>query len=135
MFPCLILGDSIAVGTAMFAPKQCISYAQVGINSKDWNKKYLTKPLTAGIVVISLGTNDGNYIHTRDELEKMRKEVHSKKVYWILPSYNVDHSNHIIFAIAKEYGDVVIPVRHLSSDKIHPNANGYKEIVKSVDFN
>ncbi len=39
MIECLILGDSIAVGTAQARP-ECVSYATSGINTTQFNKKY-----------------------------------------------------------------------------------------------
>ncbi len=38
MLECLIMGDSIAVGTKMFAPKECVSYSKGGYNTWQWNK-------------------------------------------------------------------------------------------------
>jgi hypothetical protein len=57
MIDCLIIGDSIAVGTKMFRP-DCVEYVKSGITSIGWNKKYGNNDLTANTVIISLGTND-----------------------------------------------------------------------------
>ena len=38
MIDCLIVGDSIAVGTHHFKP-ECVAYAKGGINSNHWNKQ------------------------------------------------------------------------------------------------
>jgi hypothetical protein len=40
MLECLILGDSIAVGTHQFRP-DCVSYSKGGWNTKQWNRDYL----------------------------------------------------------------------------------------------
>jgi len=139
MLECLILGDSIAVGTKMFAPTECVSYAHGGWNSWQWNKTYLNNDLSAGIVVISLGSNDHKYIHTEAELRKMRERVHSKKVFWILPHGNnpksgvtIQHIDEIVSKIANEYHDHIIPIKHVQPDNIHPAWSGYKEIVKEA---
>ena len=50
MLECLIIGDSIAVGTAM-ARKECVSYARGGWNSWQWNKDY-TRPLKFCMYII-----------------------------------------------------------------------------------
>ncbi len=42
MIECLILGDSIAVGTAQARP-ECVAYATSGINTTQFNKKYPQK--------------------------------------------------------------------------------------------
>ena len=55
MIDCIVLGDSIAVGTQL-QRYECVSYAKGGINTWQWNKMYGDKPLTAGTVIISLGT-------------------------------------------------------------------------------
>ena len=40
MLDCLILGDSIAVGTHQFK-QECVAYAKGGINSQQYNKQYV----------------------------------------------------------------------------------------------
>jgi pyruvate/2-oxoacid:ferredoxin oxidoreductase alpha subunit len=84
MIDCLILGDSIAVGTHSAKP-ECEVHAQVGINSRNFNKKY-KNDFAAKIVAISLGSNDGKNIKTINELIELRNRVHADKVYWILPA-------------------------------------------------
>jgi hypothetical protein len=55
----MIIGDSIAVGTAAARP-DCVSYSRGGWNSWQWNRDYLnvssTRPYKT--VIISLGAND-----------------------------------------------------------------------------
>ena len=46
MLECLILGDSIAVGTANYR-KECASYSVGGYNTWQWNRKFANHPLTA----------------------------------------------------------------------------------------
>ena len=54
MLECLIIGDSIAVGTAI-ARTECVSYSKGGWNSWQWNKDYLAKASSqpAKIIIIS----------------------------------------------------------------------------------
>jgi lysophospholipase L1-like esterase len=134
MLECLILGDSIAVGTGMQRP-ECGIYAKGGINSWQWNNKYGTKDLAAKTVIISLGSNDHQYIKTKRELETTRMLVKADRVYWILPHGNLKASNvditrvqEDIKTIAKQYGDTVLPITGISSDNIHPTGRGYKEL-------
>ena len=42
MLECLIVGDSIAVGTAMARP-ECVSLSKGGINSSQWNRQNANK--------------------------------------------------------------------------------------------
>ena len=92
MLECLILGDSIAVGISMQRP-ECTTYAKGGINTWQWNNKYLIKDLAAKSVIISLGTNDHQYIKTKRELETTRQLIVADRVYWILPKNNLKASN------------------------------------------
>jgi lysophospholipase L1-like esterase len=129
MLDCLILGDSIAVGTQQFKP-ECAQYARVGITSSDWNRRYLSNDLTAKTVVISLGSNDwGN--RTKAELQRIREKVGiNSKVYWILPSIKPEVQQHIR-ATAAEYGDQVLGFTP-STDRVHPTASGYRELAKAI---
>lgn len=130
MLECLILGDSIAVGTQMFA-KECQLVGKGGINSWQWNKMYPTADLTAGTVIISLGTNDHKYVKTYDELFAMRQRVAAKHVFWVLPAIKPDIQD-TVKKIANYYGDTVLPIQGLQPDGIHPSWSGYKEIVKQT---
>jgi lysophospholipase L1-like esterase len=136
MLECLILGDSIAVGTQQFA-KECQLVGKGGINTWQWNQMYPTVDLTAGVVIISLATNDHKYIKTVAELEKMRQRVKSGRVFWVLPAGNLKGSEvpietiqSYVRTVAERYGDVVLPIRGLQADGIHPSWSGYRDIVE-----
>jgi lysophospholipase L1-like esterase len=138
MLDCIILGDSIAVGTQMFY-KECQLVGKGGINTWQWNQMYAANQLTADTVVISLGTNDHKYVKTEQELRKMRNRVEAKRVFWILPANNLPASEvsilsiqNIVKQLASEYNDIVIEIKSLQPDKIHPSWAGYEQIVKEV---
>jgi hypothetical protein len=57
MLECLIMGDSIAVGTKMFAPKECVSYSKGGFNTWQWNKRWGNVKLEANKVVAPTTTS------------------------------------------------------------------------------
>jgi len=126
MIDCMILGDSIAVGTAVFK-HGCEVYAQGGWNSWQWNKEFLKKDLSANTVIISLGTNDHKGVKTRKELETMREKVKGSRVYWILPAIKPNIQD-IVKKVAAHYGDTVLPIQHLQPDGVHPTWSGYKDI-------
>lgn len=129
MVDCMILGDSIARGTSDVR-KDCVAYVQSGINSRDWNRKFLNRSLDARTVVISLGSNDYKGIHTREELETLRAAVSSSdRVLWILPAIK-EHIRAIIMTIADNYGDDVLEMLELSPDGVHPTGRGYRAIAK-----
>ena len=136
MLECLIIGDSIAVGTKMFAPKECVAYAKGGYNTWQWNKRWGKTPLEAKTVVISLGTNDHAGVKTFAELNKVRHRIRSMKVVWVLPPCNKGfckpNVNAIVNQIAAEHQDYVIRTQFVQPDHIHPSWRGYKDIVKKA---
>ena len=133
MIDCLILGDSIAVGTAQARP-ECVAYAKTSLNSSQFNKKY-PQPFNGKVVVISLGSNDHKYIKTEKELFKLRERVQAETVYWILPAGNaktseipVVRTQEHVESIAEMYGDWIIRIPSLSKDGVHPTGKGYERI-------
>jgi len=136
MIDCMIIGDSIAVGTHMARP-ECVAYAKGGWNSWQWNKDYLAKASSqsAKTVIISLGANDHKGVKTEAELRKMREAVKGDRVFWIDPGQDRKPIPHdAIVRIAKEYGDTIIlrPKNHMSTDGVHPTGRGYKVIAEQT---
>jgi lysophospholipase L1-like esterase len=138
MIDCLILGDSIAVGTAMFK-HECKSLSKGGINSAQWNKKYKDENLQSDIVLISLGSNDHKWVKTKQELQTLRHNVNASKVYWVLPEGNmrasgvsIDDIRKIVLDVAEEHGDTVLPIMSVSKDGIHPTGVGYKDLATQI---
>jgi lysophospholipase L1-like esterase len=126
MLECLILGDSIAVGTQMFA-KQCQLVGQGGINTWQFNKMYPNNPLTAGVVIISLGTNDHKGVQTY----AIRERVQSNHVYWIMPSIKPDIQE-MVTVLAAFYQDKIIGTKLMQPDGIHPAWSGYKDLISQT---
>ncbi len=135
MLECLIIGDSIAVGTAKFRP-ECVAYAKGGINSRQWVDQNVSKlPLQAKTVIISLGSNDHKYVKTVAELQTIRDLTKADRVYWILPHGNHPKSNvkiediqAMVKFIAEQHNDVVLPITRVQTDNIHPSWAGYKDL-------
>lgn len=139
MIDCLIIGDSIAVGTHRARP-ECVAYAQGGWNSWQWNKDYLSKASaeSAKTVIISLGANDHKGVKTEQELRKMRAAVKGDRVFWISPGVERKPvAQDAIERIAKEYGDIVLarPMQHMSPDGIHPTGRGYQQLAQQTKEN
>ena len=137
MIECLIIGDSIAVGTSKVRP-ECVAYATNGINTTQFNEKY-PQTFNGKVVVISLGSNDHKYIKTEKELFNLRERVQAETVYWILPAGNaktseipVVRTQEHVESIAEMYGDWIIRIPSLSKDGIHPTAKGYERIGEIV---
>ena len=134
MIECLILGDSIAVGTQQFRP-ECVAYVRGGINSRQWRKDYLERDqgnnLVAETIIISLGSNDHKGVKTLEEISRIRSAVKANRVFWILPAIKPEIQA-IVKKVALEFGDTVIPITRLQPDSIHPSWAGYKEIAKAT---
>jgi len=131
MIDCLIMGDSIGVGTHMAMP-QCVAYVRNGVNSYQWVNSNMGKaPFVANTVIISLGSNDHPYVRTEAELRNIRLATKATRVYWILPAIKPNIQD-IVKKVAGEYGDVVLPITSLQPDGVHPTRAGYKDIVKKA---
>ena len=91
MLDCLVVGDSIAVGTQQFA-KECQLQGKGGINTWQFNRMY-PGSFYAETVIISLGSNDHQGVKTYDQLFEMRQRVGAKNVFWVLPAGNLKASN------------------------------------------
>jgi lysophospholipase L1-like esterase len=139
MLECIIVGDSIAVGTHQFRP-ECVAYAKGGINSWQWvNKNIGNMPLIAETVIISLGSNDHKGVKTATELRTIRDMTKAKRVFWVLPSgvhpknnVPVEDIQKMVRQVAEENGDIVLPVTRLQKDGIHPSWAGYKDIAEKT---
>lgn len=135
MIDCIVMGDSIAVGTHQKRP-ECVSYAKGGINTWQWNKMYGDKPLNSRSVIISLGTNDHSGVNTFRELLKMRERVQAERVYWIMPPCNSKFCkpdvNDVVEIIARNFGDTIIGTNRVQSDGIHPSWAGYSELAEKT---
>lgn len=131
MLECLIMGDSIAVGTHMFK-KECVAEAKGGLNSWQYNKQYVEKrkdDFTSEVVIISLGSNDHKGVKTYNELFKLRERVKAQRVYWILPNPVVyPRQSEDVKLIAISFGDQVIETKRYQADQVHPSWSGYKEL-------
>ena len=130
MIECLIVGDSIAVGTAQQRP-ECVSLSQGGINSRDWNKKNAGNSIAASTVIISLGSNDTKDIRTIWELQTLRDKVKADRVYWVMPAIK-PHVQKMVQVVADSYGDTVLPIISLQKDGVHPDTKGYRAIANST---
>lgn len=131
MIECLILGDSIAVGTHQARP-ECVAYAKSGWNTQQWNREYLKKDLSARTVVISLGSNDHKGVRTKAELQRIREKVGTTaQVFWIMPAIKPEIQA-IVKSMALEYGDTVLPITSISKDNVHPTGAGYRELAEKT---
>lgn len=126
MLECLILGDSIAKGIGQVRT-ECVTLAQSGINSRDWNDVFVKKIRPARTTIISLGSNDFKHLNTEIELVALRTHVNSDKVFWIVPAIKPEKQE-LVKKIAKHYGDSFVIIPELSTDRVHPTGRGYRQL-------
>ena len=136
MLDCLILGDSIAVGTHQFK-QECIAVAKGGINSWQYNRDYVTprkQDFGAEVVIISLGSNDHKGVRTYNELYKLRERVKAQRVYWVLPNPELfPKQADDVNLIAISFGDQVLSTNRYQADRVHPSWAGYKELANRAE--
>jgi hypothetical protein len=126
---CLVIGDSIALGTAQKLT-QCWSSAKVGLNTEQALMRFETVPYM-DVTVVSLGVNDkGTDLPTERNLYIIRSRIHSPVVVWILPTDVIKRES--IEKIAYYFHDPMIDLNapefsnHISQkDHIHPDGIGY----------
>lgn len=131
MVPCLVIGDSIAVGIGQFLP-DCRVEARVGISAGRFVHEILT-PQSARMAVISLGVNDGIAPGaTARELRAVRRSTTSPVVYWVLPASHPD-ARAAIRMVAREFGDRLIDAGPMAGeDGLHPTNAGYRTLASLV---
>jgi lysophospholipase L1-like esterase len=126
LIPCLVIGDSIAVGVGQYLP-ECRTEARVGITSQQFVHELLT-PENADKVVISLGVNDGLSGYTAANLQRVRETVQGRAVYWLLPAHH-DHARALIRSVATRFGDRLIDCTpEAGPDGLHPTGAGYRTL-------
>jgi lysophospholipase L1-like esterase len=126
MLDCLILGDSIAKGISDVR-QECVAYVKSGINSHDWNKKYIKNIEPSQTTIISLGSNDISNLDSEIELFALRLQIKTGRVFWIIPAIK-PHKQELIRDLARSFGDTIVNIPELSKDKVHPTYSGYKQL-------
>lgn len=128
MMPCILIGDSIAVGVGQARP-ECETVAQVGISSERYVATMLPPGRTkAETAVISLGVNDDASLDTIENLRIVRGRIAAQRVVWLLPGLK-ENVRAIIRTVAAENGDRTVDTRpQVGRDHLHPNGAGYEVI-------
>jgi hypothetical protein len=136
MLECLILGDSIGHGISSVM-RDCVQLTEIGISTDGWYKKYHNRPLvdmeSYRFVVLSLGSNDVN--DSGSNMRRIRKQVTSDKVIWVLPSDQVKaRQRAVVQEVAAEFGDMVLSITdRVGADKVHPpTVEAYEKIAKNI---
>lgn len=125
MLPCIVIGDSIAVGIAQDLT-ECRSQAYAGISASNFDKLYHT--ISPELTIISLGSNPGPEDLTH--LRHLRNKI-TNKVIWLLPPARI---RDIVKEVAAEHNDLIIDVllSDATSRHIHPNRKGYAHLANLI---
>lgn len=128
MIECLFIGDSIAVGVATYAT-ECQLQGKIGITSSVYANTFTVKE--SKTTIISLGSNDIGY-DPYDDMKRIRETI-LHDVIWLI-SANSKEGAIAALRVANEYGDTVVDVSsvELSSDGVHPSADGLRQLANTV---
>lgn len=107
--PCLIVGDSIAVGVAPHRP-ECAVEARVGVSAAS----FVASRTASDTVIVSLGSNDG--ADPTAALHRLRERITARRVIWIVPAYRWADQ---VRAVARQHNDTSITVV-AGPDGVHP---------------
>lgn len=125
MIPCMILGDSIAVGIAQHRP-DCVAEARVGRASAAQR----VPGVPAGVTVISLGSNDGGARGaTLGHLRELRRGTLAVRVVWIVPAN--PRAAAAVRQVAAEFYDDTLDLAP-GPDGVHPTPAGYRALAQAV---
>lgn len=132
MFLCLILGDSIGLGTAreirarhgVRCDVMAAERAQID-QVLHWPKS----PSTYDTCIFSLGSNDSPSAATKRKVARLRRSVATRRVIWLLP-YSRARA-YLVNSIAISFGDETLDLaRFPSRDGIHPVR--YRDVVDTL---
>ena len=123
---CAIIGDSLAVGVAT-AAHECMSQARVGITSAAFLRE-LAHPVSADLVVISLGANDGRPDYKA--LVAIRKLITAQRVIWLVPAIPDQMTRGNLRVLAAGFADKIIDLAPITGGKLHATPAGYATVAK-----
>lgn len=120
----------MAVGIGQYRP-ECRVVAQTGITSARYVQTLLTEQSGAS-AVISLGVNDAPDGNTLDNLRRVRRAVHARRVFWLLPGIKPE-VRAAVRSVALEFDDFLVDTRfEAGGDHLHPAGTGYKFLASMV---
>lgn len=125
---CIILGDSLAVGVAAFAPR-CESRAWPGVGTADFLRRNIANS-SGDRVLISLGANDRPEAATVETLIQIRTAIAARLVFWLLPG-RPEHARRAIARVARSFGDTMIDTAPVAGDdRVHLPSRAYQALAR-----
>lgn len=121
MTGCVVLGDSIALGIAMFAnfmaPGGCDHRARVGASTVEIAR--MAPARRTAVAFVSAGSNDVGNPRLKDQLIQLRSRIQADRIVWLYP--RAPYSAWAVYRVALANRDQAISLARLSSsDGIHP---------------
>lgn len=122
MFECLILGDSIAAGTAREINARYALHCDVVALERATASQILgwrTPRKSYGTSVFSIGSNDEPNAALTTKLINLRRSISSRRVIWLLP-YSRPRA-YLVSSVAISFGDESLDLsRFPTRDRVHP---------------
>lgn len=132
MFECLILGDSIGVGTAQAINARYLRGCEVqaveratAAQIRSWRRP--AKPF--GAAIFAIGSNDTAGPALARKLLDIRAGLATRRVIWLLPYAR--RQAYIVSSVAAKFGDETLDLmRFETKDRIHPA--DYGEVARTL---
>ena len=132
MFECLILGDSIGLGTARAINERYSRQCDVQAVERATAAQILSwrKPdKNYGSCIFAMGSNDAPGRNVADRLLRIRSSICPRRVIWLLPYARPQA--YIVSSIAARYGDETMDLLQFKTrDHVHPR--GYSEVASAL---
>lgn len=132
MFECLILGDSIGVGTAQAVNARYAGKCDVQAVERASAAQILSwrrPPKYYGTAIFAIGSNDGAGRALTRKLLEIRARVATRRVIWLLPYAR--QQAYAVSSVAATFGDETLDLMRFSSaDRIHPSS--YAEVARTL---
>ena len=132
MFECLILGDSIAVGTAREINAHVAFRCEVVAIERATASQILSwrKPNRFyGAAVLAVGSNDEPGTALLNKLSDLRRSISSRRVIWLLP-YSRARA-YLVNSVAISFGDESVDLSRFSTrDQIHTSR--YRDVADTL---
>ncbi len=121
MSPCLIIGDSIAIGIAAalnaLQPIGCDISARIGASAAAIS--LMVPPTTYRAIIISGGSNDRENRELDRDLERLRGRLPVATISWIYPRNPAGAWS--VYRVARRHGDRSVDLTEVGSrDGVHP---------------
>lgn len=132
MFECLIIGDSIAVGTAAAVNPRIRTACEVQARESITVEKVLAWPRSGKIyhaIIVAIGSNNAPGPGLQDAIEQLRARLKGLRVIWVLPYARPQA--YAIRSVAVRHSDEALDLLQFpSTDRVHPS--DYRDVARRL---